>query len=72
VRHGQNGLLADPGDVISLAESVARLIEEPELGRRLAQNGLETIIPYDWKQIAGRYYRELYLPLLDPDSSRAI
>jgi glycosyltransferase involved in cell wall biosynthesis len=64
VQHGQDGLLADPEDVDTLAEYVARLIEQPNLRRRLIQNGLKTITAYDWRQISAKYYRELYLPLL--------
>jgi len=64
VQHGWNGFLADSEDVDSLAEHVARLIEQPELRDRLATNGLTSIVSYDWHHIAARYYQELYRPLL--------
>ena len=64
VQHGQNGMLSASEDVDSLAEHVAQLIEQPELRRQLAANGLASTRSYDWNHIAARYYREVYLPLL--------
>jgi len=65
IQQGENGFLADSEDVAGLVEYVAQLIEQPELRRQLTQNGLNTIADYGWQQIAARYYRELYQPLLD-------
>ena len=36
IEHGVNGLLFRPDDAADLAEQLRRLIDEPELGRRLA------------------------------------
>jgi glycosyltransferase involved in cell wall biosynthesis len=36
VEDGRSGLLAEPGDPASLAAAIARLLDEPELGARLA------------------------------------
>lgn len=63
VRHGENGLLADVNDVDSLAEHVARLIEDLQLRADLRAAGLETVTAYDWPKIAARYYHEVYSPL---------
>jgi glycosyltransferase involved in cell wall biosynthesis len=64
IRHGENGLLAEPDDIDRLAENVARLIDEPELRHQLITNGVTDVSAYDWPQIAARYYQELYLPLI--------
>jgi glycosyltransferase involved in cell wall biosynthesis len=37
IRHGETGWLVDPGDVVSFAEAVARLLEEAQLRDRLGQ-----------------------------------
>lgn len=65
IQHGHNGLLVNLEDVDALAEQAARLIEHDELRGRLIANGLADIVQYDWKHIATRYYKELYLPLLN-------
>jgi glycosyltransferase involved in cell wall biosynthesis len=39
VRHGETGLLAAPGDVSSLAESMSRLIGDRAAARRMGANG---------------------------------
>ncbi len=39
VRHERNGLLVDPGDVVSLREAVDRLLSAPDLARRLGDAG---------------------------------
>ena len=39
VLHEETGLLAAPGDVAALAESVARLLREPELSRSMGRAG---------------------------------
>jgi glycosyltransferase involved in cell wall biosynthesis len=36
IEDGRSGLLAEPGDAASLAASLARLLDEPGLGARLA------------------------------------
>lgn len=64
VTHGEDGLLAEIEDADGLAEQVARLIDEPELRVKVARRGLETVKPYDWTNIAARYYREIYAPLM--------
>ncbi len=42
LRDGENALVFEPGDHRALAACVARLIESPELGARLAARGKET------------------------------
>ncbi len=44
VRHGENGLLVPPDDVGALAEAMATLIEQPELGKRLGREGRRSVL----------------------------
>ncbi len=64
VRHDENGLLLQPGDVPALAAVLKRMIAEPGLRRRLASAALaECRATYSWeavgRQIMG-IYAELY------------
>ncbi len=43
IKHGQNGLLVDPGEVDGLASELHRLAVEPELRRRFARVGRRCI-----------------------------
>lgn len=44
LRHGETGLTFHPEEADGLAEQLARLITEPDLGRRLAQAGRQTVL----------------------------
>jgi len=39
VQHERNGLLVDPGDVDGIAKALTRLIDDPDLRRRLGETG---------------------------------
>ena len=39
VHHGRNGLLARPGHALEIAAGIARIIEDPDLGRRMGKAG---------------------------------
>ena len=43
IRHGENGLLASPGDVGSYRAAMQRLVSEPGLAERLVAAGRETV-----------------------------
>lgn len=64
VTHGHDGLLTEIEQPAALAAAMERLIEEAALRQQLVHNGLERIQQFGWPVIAGRYYRELYQPLL--------
>lgn len=64
VTDGEDGLLTDIEDSLGLADGILRLIDDPKLRQRLSANGLNRIQEFGWPVIAGRYYRELYEPLL--------
>lgn len=56
VRHGETGWIVPPGDPSGLADAIIRLLDDPALAARLADNGRtfasET---FDWSVVAARY-----------------
>ncbi|HYA10652.1 MAG TPA: glycosyltransferase family 4 protein [Thermoplasmata archaeon] len=63
VDDGRTGLLVPPGAPGALGEAIARLWDDPELGRRMGEAGRTTVVPrYTWEAVAGeleRLYREV-------------
>ncbi len=55
VEHERTGLLCDPGDWQALAENVTRLLREPQLASRLAQNAYEEVQNNRWEQVRSRW-----------------
>jgi glycosyltransferase involved in cell wall biosynthesis len=64
VIHGENALVAKVLDTAALVNSCETIINNPQLTERLAQNGQKLALQHSWKNIAQRYYDELYQPLL--------
>jgi len=62
VSHGFNGLLAVPGDPLSLADNIKKLIIDEKLRRELSDNALMDVKKYDYSQIANQY-SDLYSEL---------
>jgi glycosyltransferase involved in cell wall biosynthesis len=55
VRHGDNGLLATPGDPADLAEKVVSILQDPAWGVKMGANGRERVVrEHDWDQLAKR------------------
>lgn len=51
IQHERTGLLATPGDVVSLRDQLRRLIEQPELRRRLAEAArLKVLADFDLRR----------------------
>jgi glycosyltransferase involved in cell wall biosynthesis len=62
VEHERTGLLSPVGDVNALAANVIRLLREPGLAARLAQNAYRESQMYTWKLVRGQWlqvYREM-------------
>jgi glycosyltransferase involved in cell wall biosynthesis len=58
VKHGQNGLLARPGDVVDLADKIMHMLKDRELRERVVENGREDVCKrFDWDETAARYYK---------------
>jgi glycosyltransferase involved in cell wall biosynthesis len=60
VAHGETGLIYRKGDVQHLAESLTRLIKDPELTARLGRQGRKWVIENrTWKR-AGKLVVDVY------------
>ena len=59
VDHERTGLLSDPGDWRSLARNSVRLLRDPELAERLAENGAEESKRYLWSAVRSQWH-EIY------------
>jgi phosphatidyl-myo-inositol alpha-mannosyltransferase len=60
---GSTGLFAPPGDAEALAGAVARVLDDPGLGGRLAAAAGERVGRYDWDVVAGEL-EEIYRSVL--------
>jgi glycosyltransferase involved in cell wall biosynthesis len=60
-RHEENCLVVPPRAPEALAAAMLRVLDEPALARRLAQNGPPTARRYDWKWMADRMEEALRL-----------
>ena len=55
VVEGETGFLVPPGDAGALAEAIVRLLEDPDLGRRLGEGGRARAMErFSWDVIADR------------------
>ena len=54
VEHDRTALLVPPGDPPAMAEAILRILESPELGRRLAASGRVESLRYTWAEARGR------------------
>jgi len=52
VSHGENGLLAEPGDRAALADAFARLVRDPELRETMGRNGRRWAQRHSWEKSA--------------------
>jgi glycosyltransferase involved in cell wall biosynthesis len=52
---GRNALLVPPDDPPAMAAAIERILREPELARRLSDNGRETVERFDWPGILPRW-----------------
>src|SRR5262249_38265737 len=62
---GLHGLLVPCGDAGAAADAVRRLLEEPGLARRLADDARETCAAYQWSSVRARWialYRRVVRP----------
>lgn len=57
VPDGRAGILVPPDDERALAEAVARVLADPELGRRMGRAGREHVEQFRWPAVARRFLR---------------
>lgn len=57
IEHERNGLLAEAGDVQSLAECISRLMQQPELCDALKSRAYEDLQQYSYENIGKEYAR---------------
>lgn len=70
VRDGETGFLVEPGAVDALRDRLARLVQSPELRRRMGERARDGLAKFE-RETAAEAYRELYRSVLDsPSSSR--
>ncbi len=66
VEHEKTALMVEVGDAKGMAKEVARLLENPTLYRRLAENGREDVRQYAWPHVRekwlGLYHRLAVAP----------
>lgn len=60
IKEGYNGLLADVDDIEMLSGKVRRILDDGNMAKRIAKNGLETVKDYSWEKITKRYYEKIY------------
>ena len=64
VRHEENGLQAQAGDVESFAHQLGRVISDPEFRADLSQKALMFVQEYSWAKVASQY-EEVFQSLID-------
>jgi glycosyltransferase involved in cell wall biosynthesis len=60
IENGKNGFLVDIENIDGIYNKVCDIIDNSELSSKLVQNGLKTIVNYDWNLIVNKYYEKLY------------
>ncbi|MGO9269601.1 MAG: glycosyltransferase [Terriglobia bacterium] len=65
VQHERTGLLSEPGDWQALARNVVRLLRDPDLGLRLAEQAHEELQCYQWPAVREQWL-DLYRTLAGP------
>jgi glycosyltransferase involved in cell wall biosynthesis len=72
VRDGENGLLVPFGDVPSLADAIARLLDDRQLAQALGERGYELAMrDYTWAAVHERVKQAFEIALARRDERRA-
>lgn len=65
LRPGENGFLVDAPDADAIAGAAGRLLSDPELARRLSDQGLIDIRAFGWESVGEMLYQRAYRALLE-------
>lgn len=65
VSHERTGLLSPPGDPSALAKNILRVLREPDLALRLAQNAFEQSSRYRWAAVRNEWLN-VYSGMVSP------
>jgi glycosyltransferase involved in cell wall biosynthesis len=57
VAHERTGLLSPPGGATALAKNIVRVLKEPDLATRLAQNAFEESSRYRWAAVREQWLK---------------
>lgn len=63
-KNGYNAMISGIDDVENLVYNCQKIINSESLRKKIVVGGFETVKNFDWKVIAGRYYKEIYSKFL--------
>lgn len=64
-REGVDAAICPIEDVDALANAVSKIQNDPVTSKKMVSSALERVMNYSWEKIAGRYYQEVYKPILE-------
>ncbi len=70
VKHEESALIVNCGDYVGLAQNAMRLLEDPELARRLAHNAHARAQQFTWEKVRDQWLK-LYRELADASATQA-
>ncbi len=61
IRHGENGYLAESGNLAALASAIHSLLEQPDLREQFSRQGRQSVQQhFDWESVTQRYQMLLH------------
>ncbi|MFH0853286.1 MAG: glycosyltransferase family 4 protein [bacterium] len=57
---GENALFSEINDLNDLTEKVNKIITDEKFRQKLAVNGQQEVLKYNWSKIAKKYYKDIY------------
>lgn len=72
IKQGETGLLAPPGDVLTLSRHLARLLNDPAEARRMGQAGYTRIEEHFKPENAGAAFTALLRKIVTPQSDNCV
>ena len=63
-KDGYNAMVSKINDIENLVYNCRKIIDSESLKKKIVAGGFETVKDFDWKLIAGRYYKEIYSKFL--------